>query len=360
MLPLVVALAAVVTPLHLPLRAGFAGDALVAADFNRDGKADIAVAGDSGFVAVFLNDGGGRFRAPKYSPCGEHPVALAVADADGDGKVDIVVANHEMQKVTLLRGDGAGGFTATPLAVQSRPHPHMIAVGDIDSDKRPEIITDSWGEDRLLALAGRLQWRGVPASIPVGRKPYYNLVAADLDGDGHIDLVTPNQEFGTVSILLGDGRGHFAHAPGSPFAAGATAFSAAVGDLNGDHRPDIAIANYSGHAGDTANDGLTWIRNDGHRRFTPFPQRVATGRYTSRLAVGDVNADGIADVALPNTATNIVTIIFGSRDGPRATATVMTMNAPHAVSLADFDGDGRADLAVTGEGNEVMVVMKVR
>ena len=101
--------------------------------------------------------------------------------------------------------------------------------------------------------------------IEIGRKPYINVVAADLDGDGHVDLVMPNSGLDSICILFGDGHGHFTHARQSPLVAGPTPFMVAVADLNGDGRPDIVVANYSGHITDTSGDGLTWVRNDGDR-----------------------------------------------------------------------------------------------
>lgn len=336
-------------PLRLRLPAGFSAITLILADLNADGHADIAVAGDPQNLAVFLNDGKGGFRAAKSTTAGAHPSALAAGDMNGDGRIDLVVANHEMDYVTLLLGDGKGDFTARTLPVHSKPHPHAIAVGDVDGDGKSDIIVDSWMEDRFMVLLGRQQWQGPGMAVPIGRKPYWNVAAADVDGDGALDLVAPNVGRGTVCILTGNGRGQFTHVPGSPFAAGPGPFTVAVGDLNGDRRPDVAVANYSGHASQTANDGLTWIRNDGARKFTPMPARVANGRYSARLATGDTNRDGFADVAFTNTSSNTVTIVQGSRTGPRQTTNVTTMNEPHAVVLGDLNGDGRADLVVAGE-----------
>ena len=344
------------TRLRLP--AGFSAITLILADLNADGHADIAVAGDPQNLTVFLNDGKGGFRAAKSTTAGAHPSALAASDMNGDGKIDLVVANHEMAYVTLLLGNGKGDFTARTLPVHSKPHPHAIGVGDFDGDQRPDILVDSWMEDRFMILLGRQQWQAPGVAAPVGRKPYWNVAVADVDGDGALDIVAPNAGLGTVSILAGNGRAQFAHVPGSPFAAGPGPFSVAVGDLNGDRRPDVAVANYSGHASYTANDGLTWIRNDGARKFTAMPTRVAPGRYSARLATGDTNRDGFADVAFTNTASNAVTIVQGSRTGPGPATNVTTMNAPHAVVLGDLNGDSRADLVVAGEtSNEVHVFL---
>ena len=342
------------TRLRLP--AGFSATTVIVADLTGDAHADIVVAGEPQNLAVFLNDGKGGFSGAKTATAGAHPAALAAADMNGDGKVDLVVANHEMDYVTLLAGNGKGDFTASTLPVHSKPHPHAIEVGDFDGDGRPDILVDSWMEDRFMILLGRQNWQSPGVAAVVGRKPYWNVAVADVDGDGALDIVAPNAGRGTVSILAGNGRAQFAHVPGSPFAAGPGPFTVAIGDLNGDRRLDVGIANYSGQASQTANDGLTWIRNDGARKFTAMPTRVATGRYSARLAIGDINNDGHGDVAFTNTASNFVTIVQGSRNGPVQPTNVTTMNDPHAVALGDLNGDKRADLVIASEtANEVHV-----
>lgn len=343
-------------PLRVALPADFRAGAVLAGDFDGDGRKDLAVLGERGALLVLSGDGRGGFRALPPVPAGANPTAMAVADLNGDGRPDVVVANHETDYVTVLLGDGRGGFSASRRTLHTKPHPHAVAVGDFDRDGKPDIAVDSWGEDRITLLFGKDGWRGPGTPLAIGTRPYYTLAAADVDGDGNLDLVTPNWGKGTVSILLGDGKGGFAHAPGSPFPAGPTPFAAAVADLNGDGRPDVVVANYSGHASDTRNDGLTWIRNDGGRKFTPFPERVAKGDYSARVAAGDVNGDGFADVAFSNANGRSVTVVFGSPEGPRGSEDVTTMASPHAVLLADLDGDGRADLVVAGEGSDELLV----
>ncbi|MEK6373976.1 MAG: VCBS repeat-containing protein [Acidobacteriota bacterium] len=330
----------------IPLPKGFRPTALASADFNGDGHADVAVAGlGRGEVIVFLGDGRGGLRATPAIAAGANP-----ADIDAT-KAFIAIANHETDYVTLLSGNGKGGFTPRTLHLHSKPHPHAVAVGDFDRDGRPDLAVDSAGEKRIMLLFGRDGWRGPGTPIDLGTNPYWTISAADMDGDGNVDLVTPNAGKGTLSILLGDGRGHFAHAAASPFAAGPGPFSAAIGDVNGDKRPDIVIANYSGHAADTATDCLTWIRNDGGRRFTPFAQRVTTGDYSSRIAAGDIDGDGFADAVFANSNGATVTIVYGSRSGPRETASVKVMPHPHAVTIA-----GRSVIVATEDEDRLLVV----
>jgi hypothetical protein len=300
---------------------------------------DVVVAGLNGQVIV-LRDG-------------VHPAAPIAAGANPSSIVAagglIAVANHETDYVTLIEGSAP-----RTVHLHSNPHPHAVAIGDFDRDGKPDLAVDSWGENRIMLLFGRDGWRGPGTPVDIGTRPYWTISAADMDGDGNVDLVTPNWGGGTVSILLGDGHGHFAHAPGSPLRAGPSPFSAAIADVNGDGRPDIVIANYSGHNRDTANDGLTWIRNDGARRFTAFPQRVTNGDYTARIAAGDVNGDGIADAVFSNSNGATVTVVYGSRTGLRNATSIPVMQPPHAVAVLG------GKIFVATEDEDALIIVRGR
>jgi hypothetical protein len=330
-------------------------------DFNGDGNVDVAVCGEHQQLAVFIGDGQGHLRAlPQSAQCGANPSAIIAADVTGDHRLDLVVANHDTDHLTLLRNDGTGRFTAQVIRVHSKPHPHTVAAADVNGDGHADLITDSWAENRLTLILSDAHggWRTPGTPIEIGRKPYVNVIATDVDGDGHIDLVMPHAGSDTISILFGDGHGHFNHAPQSPIVAGPVPFDVSVGDVNGDGRPDVVIANYSGHVTDTLRDGLTWVRNDGGRRFTAFPERVANGRGTWRVATGDIKGDGIADAAFTNGANDNVTIAYGSRAGLRAGTNVTTMPEPHCIALADLNRDRHADLLViTEDRDEVLVLL---
>lgn len=330
LLVLLGAAAAPAPPRRIALPHGFRPVALAAMG------SDVVVAGLNGQVVIVRDLA--RVSAPIAG--GANPTSLAAA------RGLIAVANHETDYVTLIEG-------ATPrtLHLHSRPHPHAVAIGDFDRDGKPDLAVDSWGENRITLLFGRDGWRGPGTPVDVGARPYWTIVAADVDGDGNADLVTPNFGSTKVSVLLGDGRGHFAHAPGSPFDAGPCPFAAVVADVNGDHRPDIVVANFSGHNTDTANDGMTWIRNDGARRFTPLPRRVATGDYTARIAAGDLDDDGIDDAVFTNANGATATVVYGSRSGPRGTVSIATMPHPHAVAVVG----GRVVVA-TEEEDALLVV----
>jgi FG-GAP-like repeat/FG-GAP repeat len=251
---------------------------IAVADLNHDGNPDILVAnGVAGTVSVLLGDGKGNFQSGPGSPipAGHLPNDLAVADMNGDGNLDVVIANHQSPYLTILLGDGTGKFApapGSPFDVHSNPHPHGVAVADFDGDGKPDVATDSWADNKIELLPGdgkgglRLPGR----FFPVGHRPYERLRSADFNRDGHPDIVTTNLDDGTVSILLGDGKGGFAEAHGSPFAAGAKPWQVFVDDINQDGNADLVILPYQRDIGSTAENGVTVLLGDGHGSFSPM------------------------------------------------------------------------------------------
>ena len=132
-----------------------------------------------------------------------------------------------------------------------------------------------------LAAAACAQFTAAPGSpFTLGTKPM-SVAVGDLNGDGKPDLAIANGD-GTVTVLLGNGAGGFAAAPGSPFAAGSGASSVAVGDFNGDGKPDLAIADYNGN-------NVTVLLGDGTGRFTAAPSSpFPAGSHRNRVAARGV------------------------------------------------------------------------
>lgn len=343
MLPVLLAAA-----IAVPLPVGFRPAAMTAFDYDGDGKVDIAVAGEGlSVVAILRGDGrGGLVRLPPLPPAGANPTEMIAIGHD------LVVANHDTQSITILRG----GTVGQRIAVPSKPHPHTVAAADFDRDGHADLVVDSWAENRLLLLRGPAFTEIRP--IDVGRKPYLNAVAADVNGDGKPDLVVPNAGRGTVSILLGDGRGGFAHAPGSPVEIGIQPFYAAVGDVDGDRRPDVVVACYSGQFADRSADGITWLLNEGGGRFRASRSRLRAGHAPTRIVTADLNGDRFADAVTMNLGSNDVTIAYGSSYGLRADTTTLPLGGTAgALCAADLDGDGRAEIiAATGEPARVVVI----
>ncbi len=290
-------------PRQVSLPVGRGPKSITIADVNRDNHPDILVANaDDGTVTVLLGDGKGGFHRAPGSPlaAGHLPNDIAVADMNGDGNPDLVIANHQSPFVTVFLGDGRGGFRpapGSPFDVHSNPHPHGVAVADFNGDGKPDVVTDSWGANQVELLAGdgtgRLRTPG--RYFPVGKRPYERLRSGDFNRDGIADVVTTNLDDGTVSILLGDGKGGFHDAPGSPVKAGAKPWQVAVHDINGDGNPDLIVIPYQRDIASPSEDAVTVLLGDGKGGFKSMlgsPFSLEGCRGANGVAAGDLGGGG--------------------------------------------------------------------
>jgi hypothetical protein len=351
-------------------RAGKGPGSLALADLNGDGRLDLVVANDeSGDVTVLLGDGKGGFVAASGSPfpAGKSPNDIAIADFDGDGKPDLAFANHDTQYVTVLIGDGRGAFRpapASPVAVQSRPHPHGIAAADFDGDGHVDFAVESWANNQVEVVfgTGGGRFRTPGRLFGVGKMPYQKLRAGDVNGDGAPDLVTTNFEGGNVTVLLGDGKGGFREAPGSPFPVGAAPFALALADIDKDGHLDLVVANFSGHGGDRSRDAVNVLLGDGRGGFRPMKgSPFMTGANPTRVAAGDVNGDGWPDVVTGNMSGGDVTVLLGDGKGSlRLGVSRPAGKEPYGVAVGDVDGDGRAEIFVANHDSGDVTMIRLR
>jgi FG-GAP-like repeat len=347
---------------------GRAPGCVLVEDFDDDGKLDIVVANERGSdVSVLLGDGKGAFSPARGSPfpAGHNPNDLAVGDFDRDGRLDLAIANHETQHLTVLLGDGQGGLTParnSPFTVAVRPHTHGVATGDFNGDGILDLVTDSWAEDRLAVLFGDGKGSfGTPGTyVAVGKHPYQRIRVADLNGDGKAVIVSPNLEGDNVTILLGDGKGGFRQLSTSPFPCGDSPFNVAVGDVNADGKPDLAIVNSPSSTSDrSGKDGLTILIGDGLGAFTTLPgSPFVSGKLPNIPAIGDVNGDGVADVAVSSPDAENVTIFTMSREGSIASrTTILVQGHPKGLAIRDVNGDGKAEIVITNNATDSVTVI---
>ena len=338
---------------------------LVVLDANGDAKADVVTANEkSGDATVLLGDGKGGFTEATGSPVnvGSMPNDVAVADFDRDGRPDLAFANHEAQRLTVLRGDGRGGFAPMPgssLEVAVKPHPHGVAAGDFDGDGNPDLVTDSWAEDRLQYFLGDGKGGFDQGHyVRVGRHPYQRIRAADLDGDGATDIVSPNLEGNDVTILLGDRKGGFAEPTGSPFPCGDSPFNVAVGDVDGNGTLDLAIVNSPSSATVAGRDGLSVLLGYGHGAFhAAKASPYSLSRYPNLVAIGDLGGDGGAEIAVSSPDLDLVTVLE-LRNGAVAKLRELRVSGhPKGVAIADIDRDGIGDLLVADNAARAITVV---
>ena len=175
----------------------------------------IVVVGE-GEGAVFVREDG-QFRKTSTFAADHAPSAVAVADLNGDGRPDLAIANHERPYATVLLADGKGGFAQGPRAqVEVRPHVHSVAAVDMDGDGKPDLVFNDMAGARVVWLRGKGDGSfGAPTNLPAGSKghAYFNVQAADLDGDGKPDLVVPAHPSPEVAVLFGNGKRALLAAP---------------------------------------------------------------------------------------------------------------------------------------------------
>src|SRR3569833_2142620 len=338
-----------------------------ATDLNGDKIKDLVIAtSEDNSVTILSGTGMGNFTEGKGSPipAGSVPNDIAIADFNKDGKPDLAFANHTQKYLTVLTGDGKGGFTplkGSPFPVDVIPHTHGIAAADFNGDGYTDLLTDSWGNNRLAILFGNSSHGFNPATryLNVGKHPYQRARVADLDKDGNADIITTNLDGNNSTILLGDGKGNFKEADGSPFACGESPFGVAAGDINHDGNLDLAIVNSPTiTSSNTGRDGLTILLGDGTGRFktlqgSPF----ATGKAPSRVAIGDLNGDGFGDIVVTNYQSDDISVFIMDKTGVVSTYKIATGKNPNGVTIADLDGDGRNDIAVTNCGEYTLDII---
>lgn len=341
-----------------PIAVAPGAETVAIGDVNNDGKPDLAVAGSSG-ITVLIGQGDGQFRPLPANPHGlpENPSEMALGDVDGDGKLDLALATHDRYAVVLLHGDGQGGFTQAPnspiaMKAGAHPHTHGLALGDLNGDDKLDLVTVTSDPDNAIAVAlgdgqgGFIQAPNSP--FTVGPSPY-PFTLADLNTDGHLDIVATNTATGpnrsqqlaasrSLTLLFGDGTGNFQPRQ-TPLQTAAPWF-VAVGDLNGDAMPDIVATHHEQRV-------LTVLLGNGQGSFTESAASPFDPGYAPwYLALIDVNRDGNVDVVAA--ADDALPILLGDGQGAFAPAApLVTGGGAWRLAVGDMNGDGKPDLVTS-------------
>jgi len=343
-----------------PLGIGGRPNDVAVADLNKGGKLDIATCNDGDTVTVLLGDGRGGFTPAPGSPINVAAHLIAVGDVNNDRNPDMTLTHHDSFGVVVLLGAGDGKFAAAPgspfAAHQgTKAHNHGLTLNDLNSDGNLDVATSNQDDNSVSVLLGNGGGGFAPAPgspFAVGRSPYPHAVG-DVNGDGRLDIVTPNVGSNNVTVLLGDGRGGFTAAAGSPYAVASRPYYIAVGDLSGDARPDLV----------TTHDDInlmTTLLGDGRGGFAPAPASpFDLGRRAYKLVAADVNGDARADLVVGTEASDSVTVLLSNERGgyTPAAGSPYTAGRNPRVAVGDLNGDGKPDIITANNGSGDVTVL---
>lgn len=367
--------------------------AVASGDFDNDGHVDLVSANSGTFggeAVVLLARPGGYTAAESLLP-GRGVRDLSPADLTGDGLPDLLLAVATDKTLAVLPALAGGGF-APPLVLASGVDAAYVRAADVNGDGRLDLLAfDAEQPDLHVFLARPDGTFAAPrrADLP---GPAIGVAVGDLDRDGLPDVVATGRSGLSVGVLFSNGDGTFTVAPSLPLAGEAA--GVAIGDFDGDGRRDIA-------AGNVRTGSITVFRGAAGRQFQP-PQALDTGLGPYALAAGDIDGDGFDDLAVLTSGARQARLFFGSAAGTFAAVTGPAVSGatialrdvtgdlrpdvliadqignavaiaptrdnravgaprsyvvglrPNTLAAADFDGDGRYDLAARGNGNWVL------
>lgn len=274
------------------------------------------------------------------------PNAVAVGDFNGDGIVDIAVANNNLYgSLSIQLGKGDGTFTPASASPQTGAYPKSIVAGDFNRDGILDLaVATSDSNNTVTILMGNGDGTFAPAAaISLAASNSSAITAGDFDGDGILDLAVVNSSNGTLSVLMGNGDGTF-QAAQKASQTGYSGRGIVSADFNGDGVPDLAVtSSYSGT--------IIILSGNGDGSFNAISPVLNTNTYSATsIITADFDGDGKPDLAIASNDYNgTLSIWLGDGKGGfiQPSSSTNAGNYPYSLAVGDFNGDGIADLAVT-------------
>lgn len=362
------------------------------ADANGDGKPDVFItsscSGNSfscvtGSVSVFLGYGNGTLDgAVLYQPLGVSPFGIATADVNGDGKPDLLIAEACQDSscnngaVSVLLGNGDGTFQTGGIFSSGGSNALWIATGDVNGDGKTDVVVTNECASNSNCSQG-----SVAVSLGNGDGTFQNpinyaatsdgqtVTLADVNGDGKLDIILADEcsdsncDAGAVSIMLGNGDGSFQSAV-SYNSGGTWTLGAAVGDVNGDGKPDVVVSNECLSQSNCPNGLVSVLLGNGDGTFQTAVTYNSGGLYANAVQLADMNNDGNLDIVVQNYCANsnncsngAMSVLLGNGDGtfqPASSSNIPQGGGWETIVVGDFNGDHKLDVA-SGESESLLL-----
>jgi hypothetical protein len=307
---------------------------IVAADFNNDGRMDIAAASTS-FISIYLGTGRGSIflpRPPSYPA--NFVTAMIGGDVDKDGNADLVFADFGAGTQVVMKGNGRGAFSLTSYPAGSTPYQALLV--DINGDSWPDLISPDRDSNHVLVrlnlgngtFGSMTSYDG---ACPIGTScAMEGVTAGDFNKDGKLDIATPG------AILYGNGNGTLQAPLG--FLAGVLAKHVASADFNRDGYSDLIVGNEA-----AINVSVLF----GGQQPVTQPLNMVIGNHPKAIVTGDFNGDNKPDLAVAVNGENVVKIYLGAGNATFTTAPALVATGPGAIVAKDLNHDNKLDLAIS-------------
>jgi hypothetical protein len=314
------------------------------ADANGDGRTDLLVSANIGdsTLTILTNNGSGVFGSNDTLSVGSSPFCVAAADVNGDGRIELFTANAGENSLTVLTNNGSGRFGSNATLVVGE-YPVYVAVADVNGDGKLDLISANFRSDgygnTLTIFTNNGSGRFVYSATPVVGQGPFALVAADVNNDRKIDLISANANGNSLTVLTNNGSGVFGY--NDTLTVGTYPQSVAAADVNGDRKLDLISAN-------TSSGTLTILTNNGSGTFG-WHATLSTGSgeqsYPASVVAADVNNDDKMDLVSANYGDNTLTVFANNGAGSfGVNATLEVGQGPYSVAVVHINGDGRSDL----------------